>query len=384
MSARAEWILSSTENPKFPFRVEIRRGDERVIALWLQDKWPGAGKQIFCLREGEPSEEAPLDGPEFQELERVQITRLERLGKQLSVVLDRPTRKRCNFLFLEKRYKNKPGSYEQIFFRTQGGMQQHRSNSRVRLYAHGAYRVLVDSGERYPWKFGGVPTERRKLAAGDYALEIDRQILAVVERKTFDNILTDFSSLQVLHAKLADLSRWNRAAMVIEAEYRDFLNPKKLQGRWPATHAARVLSELHALHHSLQIVYTGSRKAAEQWTAAFFAACAKAEWHTRQDDRPVSPDYHLNDADAPVAQRVGEAPPIYGSNRVRSTQDTTHELRTLIESGDDLPQPFSIQNLRDRFPEVPDSRIRSILQTLKSHGLIERIGSGPRATWRRA
>ena len=87
-----------------------------------------------------------------------------------------------------------------------------------------------------------------------------------MERKTFDNVLADFSSLQVLHA----------------------------------------------LHHSLQIVYTGSRKAAEQWPAAFFATCAKAERHTEQGDRPVSPDDHLNDADAPVAQRVGEAQPIYG------------------------------------------------------------------------
>jgi hypothetical protein len=79
----------------------------------------------------------------------------------------------------------------------------------------GAYRVVVDSAERYPWKFGGVPTERRRLPAGDYAVEV--------------------------HGELA--------------------------GRRPASHAARVLSELHVLHPTVQIIYAGSRKAVEQLRA---------------------------------------------------------------------------------------------------------------------
>ena len=379
MAEQAVWIESETANPRFPYRIEIRRGSEQVIALWVQDRWPGSGKQIFCLREGkaEPTDDAgarhAAGGDDaaaeagLREIDRVPITRLDRYGKQLSVILDRPRRKRCNFLFLEKRYKNKPGSYEQIFFRTQSAMQQHRSASRVQLHAHGAYRVVVDSAERYPWKFGGVPTERRRLPAGDYAVEIDGEFAAVAERKTFENMLTDFAAVKVLHGKLDDLSRWTRSALVIEAEYRDFLSTAKLAGRWPATHAARVLSELHVLHPTVQIIYAGSRKAAEQWCGAWLAACAKELWHRREDE--------------PTGEVLGEPPALYGDERVSTPADTGEALRRAVLLSPDLPRPFSIGNLRAAFPGVSDSRIRSTLQTLKREGRIESEGAGRGSRW---
>ena len=401
MHESALWTLSATGNPRFPYRIEIRRGDQRVIALWVQDKWPGSGKQIFCLREGEPTGETS----DFTELERVRVNRLERYGKQLSVILDRPNRKRCNFLFLEKPYKNQPGTYEQIFFRTQGGMQQHRSSSRVHLRAHGAYRVVIDSSERYPWKFAGPPVERRRLPAGDYALEVEDALVAVAERKTFENLLTDFAAVKVLHAKLDDLTRWDHAAMVIEAEYRDFLNPQKLKGRWPATHAARVLAELHVLHPRLQIVYAGSRKSAEQWCSAWFAARAKERWHRSQDDGTEAAAGFRDgwrgqtggsgagagaDAGGVPAEGsfnrqavVGEPPAVYGRDRVSSAADSTHELRRVILSAAELPEPFTIQDLRARFPDLPDTRIRSMLHTLRKQGRIERVGGGRNTNWRR-
>lgn len=376
---QAEWIESETGNPRFPYRIEIRRGAERVIALWVQARWPGGGKQIFCLREGEGGDEEGFDPSEFPVVERVPITRIERYGKQLSVILDRPTRKRCNFLFLEKRYKNKPGTYEQIFFRTQAGMQQHRSSSRVNLHAHGAYRVIIDSAERYPWKFGGVPTERRRLPAGDYAVEVDGELAALAERKTFENMLSDFGSVRVLHEKLRDLSRRQHAALVIEAEYRDFLDTAKLAGRWPAAHAARVLSELHVLHPGVQIIYAGSRKAAEQWCAAWFAARAKDLWHRRQDEPPPSDE---GETAGSGGQVLGEAPAVYGDGPVSSTVDTSEALRRVILGGSDLPRPFSIADLRAAFPGVPDARIRSVLQALRREGRIESVGAGPAARWR--
>ncbi|MFP4068067.1 MAG: ERCC4 domain-containing protein, partial [Spirochaetaceae bacterium] len=331
MAEQAVWIESETGNPRFPYRIEIRRGAERVIALWVQDRWPGSGKQIFCLREGEPGPAADGDeAPEqagLREIDRVPITRLDRYGKQLSVILDRPRRKRCNFLFLEKRYKNKPGSYEQIFFRTQGAMQQHRSASRVQLHGHGAYRVIVDSSERYPWKFGGVPIERRTLPAGDYAVEVHGELAAVAERKTYENMLSDFAAVKVLHGKLADLSRWRHAALIIEAEYRDFLSTAKLAGRWPAAHAARVLSELHVLHPSVQIIYAGSRKAAEQWCGAWFAARAKDLWHRREDEPGGGSDGPRSGATESAGQVLGEPPALYGPEGVSTPADTGEELR---------------------------------------------------------
>ena len=397
MGTNALWVVSETGNPRFPYRIEIRRGEERVIALWVQDKWPGSGKQIFCLREGQDDGTGEYDPGDFPEVERVRVARMERYGKQLSVILDRPTRKRCNFLFLEKRYKNKPGTYEQIFFRTQTAMQQHRSASRVSLHRHGAYQVVIDSGERYPWKFGGAPTVRRKLPAGDYGLEVDGDVIALAERKTFENLLTDFASLRVLHGQLDDLSRWRHAAMVIEAQYRDFLDTRKLAGRWPASHAARVLAEIHVMHPTVQIIYAGSRKAAAQWCAAWFEARAKEAWQQRRDGGQGEPPGAVGGsageaADAVAehagtvgkgAQALGEPPLAYGDRPVTSPVDSTAELRRSILEGGALASPFRIQDLRELHPYVSDAQIRSVLQTLRKEGRIERVGSGRGTRWRR-
>ena len=365
------WIVSATGNPRFPYRIEIRRGGRREVVLWAQDRWPGGGKQIFCIREGEPDGSSQ----DFAELERVRIVHLERAGKQLSVILDRPTRKRCSFLFLTRRYRNKPGTYEQIFFRTQQGMQQHRSGARVELSGHGAYRVVVDSAERYPWSFGGVPTERRQLPAGDYACEIDHELVAVAERKTFENLMGDIGKMQVLHAKLADLERWRHAALVIEAEYRDFLNPKKLNGYYSPAHLARVLGELHVIHPGIQIVYAGSRKSAEQWCQGWFAARARLHHRDRRDLRDGT-----GGAAVSGATESGD-PPTDAGAVVSEAGDSGQEIRACILCSPQLPRPFAFGDLRRRFPAVADSHIRAVLNELRRAGRLTTSGRGRGTRW---
>lgn len=408
------WILSATGNPRFPYRIEIRHHRRREIVLWAQDRWPGGGKQIFCIREGEP-DGTPQD---FEELERVRIVHLEWAGKQLSIILDRPNRKRCSFLFLTRRYRNKPGSYEQIFFRTQKGMQQHRSGARVELGGHGAYRVVIDSAERYPWSFGGVPTERRQLAAGDYACEIDHELVAVAERKTFENLMGDIGRMQVLHAKLADLERTLHAALVIEAEYRDFLDPKKLDGYYSPTHLARVLGELHVIHPGIQIIYAGSRKSAEQWCRGWFAARARlhhrdlgegrAEQRSRGDaynrgaeprrgdgtavetdddrsatDSPRNTRRHDPPDRPPRTDRSPRAarPPHAAPPAVSDPGDIRQEIRAFVLSSPQLPRPFVFGDLRRRFPYAGDAVIRGVLQELRRAGRLTNSGRGRGTYW---
>ncbi|MGC8900817.1 MAG: hypothetical protein ACP5OF_05100 [bacterium] len=47
----------------------------------------------------------------IEEVERVPVVSLNRYGKRLAVVLDRAINKRCDFLFLTKRYKTQEGEY---------------------------------------------------------------------------------------------------------------------------------------------------------------------------------------------------------------------------------------------------------------------------------
>jgi hypothetical protein len=117
------WILEQTQDDRFPYRLQICRGDKPWLSLRTQDRWPAAGRHIFCLREDEP----PLPDEVFEELERIDIIAFNERGRRVSVVLDRKRYKRCDFLFLEKSYKSKPGeSYEQIFWLTQRSIEQHR------------------------------------------------------------------------------------------------------------------------------------------------------------------------------------------------------------------------------------------------------------------
>lgn len=114
--AKGTWILERTQNDRFPFRLQIIRGNKPWLILRTQDHWPTAGRHIFCLREEDP----PLPDEMLEELERVEIIAFNERGRRVSIVLDRKRYKRCDFLFLKKSYKGRPGeNYEQIFWLTQ-------------------------------------------------------------------------------------------------------------------------------------------------------------------------------------------------------------------------------------------------------------------------
>jgi len=55
--------------------------------------------------------------------------------------------------------------------------------------------IAIDTRERYGWKFAGRPAaiQRRALPAGDYAAIAAAAVVAVVERKTLENLATSLS-----------------------------------------------------------------------------------------------------------------------------------------------------------------------------------------------
>jgi hypothetical protein len=347
------WILESVENDKFPYRLTIQKDGKEILCLRVQNRWPGAGSQIFCLKESKDYSE-PLE-----EVERVPIISLNRYGKRLSVVLDRPTNKRCEFLFLKKKYKTKEGEYEQIFWRTQQGLKERKP--RVKLTARGDARihVLIDINEKYPWKFQECVVERKALPAGDYALLRDDGIAAVVERKTFENLRSNFNDIAILHQKLGELEAYAHSAMVVEANYSDFLNPKKLTVYTP-TYAAKVLAELSALHPGTKIVFAGNRKLANEWTLRFFQAIESHE-------RDALPD------------RVAEIAEEYGGPSPDFKGGIYYDIREYIL--DESRNEFISAELKDKFPDAPESTVKRVLQDLKKEGLITSMGRGRKSRW---
>jgi hypothetical protein len=354
----ALWTVERTLHRRFPIRITIEQEGRLLLAVRAQSAWPGPGQQIFCLRE------RTLDPVEHLEpLERVPVAHLGRVGRKLTVVLDRPNRKRCEFLVIAKVSPRDGHAYEQVYFRTESGIRAHRSRSRVELLPSAApaqLSIAIDSGERYPWRFPGATVLRRRLAVGDYALLQAEGEVAVVERKSFDNLLADIGAVQALHHQLEDISRLPAVAVVIEAEYGDFLDDRRLKGRWPATHVARVLAELAALHPRLPIVFAGSRKLANAWCARFFAACATREASPQLDlVRETLAGYGAAPREPGIEARVREA--------------------ALAADGPD----FTLRDLAARFPDVPVNRIRRVLGHLQAEGLVHRSGRGRGVRWHR-
>jgi hypothetical protein len=131
--------------------------------------------------------------------------------------------------------------------------------------------IRIASDERYPWRFSEAHIERGSLPVGDYALMDSDNIVALVERKTFENILSDFGIMPVLHQRLAELTTYQHHALVIEALYADFLNPKKVH-HYTTGFCARAIGELYVLHTRLNIVFCANRKIANEWTRHYFSA----------------------------------------------------------------------------------------------------------------
>ena len=86
------WIMERCASERFPYRLQILKGREPWLSLRVQDRWPAANRNIFCLREKEPPEPEEI----LEEVERVPVVALQRRGRRLSVVLDRSRYKRCD------------------------------------------------------------------------------------------------------------------------------------------------------------------------------------------------------------------------------------------------------------------------------------------------
>jgi hypothetical protein len=348
------WILESTKETKFPYLMTIERNGTILLRLRVQDRWPGQKGHVFCVRV--PDE---IDWPAIEEeVERVPVVSLRRYGKRLAVVLDRPKNKRCDFLFITKQYKTRDGEYEQIFWRTERGLKERKPKVKLSTYTKSDLTISIDSGERYAWRFSGDTVTREQLPVGDYALKKGNRIMAIIERKTMDNLLHEFGRMSAFHQQLAELETYRHAALVIEANYSDFLNPNKMK-YYPPAFTARALAELHAYHPNLSIIFAGNRKLAREWAHRFFSAVT-----AHNEDTP----HHK------VSEVVAEygIPPETGGG-------SYYEIRQAVET--DLPEKFTKTMLREAFPDVPEYTIQRVLRDLKKEGNIESHGRGKKSCW---
>jgi hypothetical protein len=148
------------------------------------------------------------------------------------------------------------------------------------------FEILVDSHERYPWKFTAqqATTRRQGLPAGDYAVELNDSIVAAVERKSLQDLVSTMTTgkLRYLLAALAELPH---AALVVEDRYSAIF---KLAYTRPAV-VAEGLAEAQVRFPSVPIVFAETRPLAQEWTYRFLgAAIAYDQDHQTADSLAAS------------------------------------------------------------------------------------------------
>jgi hypothetical protein len=181
-------------------------------------------------------------------------------------VLDRARENRSQFVITRARGR------EMIFWQSPKTTKQARPGVHIpTARAHGqVLEILIDSGEKYPYRFSGqqARTARERLACGDYAVQLAGTIVAAVERKTANDLISSMISgrMRFLMAELAGLPR---AAVVVEEGYSKIFKHPHVN----ASVAAERLAEIQAQFPAVPIVFCETRPLAEEWTYRWLGAC---------------------------------------------------------------------------------------------------------------
>jgi len=258
MSSR-EFVVARNPEPgsSLPYLIRLPLGAEGIV-LKARDRWPRTAK-VYCHEATEWPDEADV-------VERVGVRSCVRRGAAIDLVLERSRENRSQIVFTRIR-----GGREAIFWQTARTSRQARPNVGVprARSAAGALTILVDSHERYPWRFGGQQAEtvRRALPAGDYAVEHAGSVIAAVERKSLGDLVSTLTTGRLRYL-LADLAALPRAAVVVEDRYSSVF---RLEHVRPAV-VADGLAEAQVRFPSVPLVFCETRALAAEWTYRFLGA----------------------------------------------------------------------------------------------------------------
>ncbi|HET6919537.1 MAG TPA: ERCC4 domain-containing protein, partial [Jiangellaceae bacterium] len=181
-------------------RLPVESGE---VILKAADTWPRT-KALYCH---------PAEWPEVAEIvEAVPVRTCRRRGVAIDLVLERPRENRAQFVFTTARGR------DVIFWQSPRTTARSRPGVRVptrRASGLEELTILIDTRERYPYRFARqqATTQRRALPAGDYGVALGEEIVAVVERKSIDDLARRLVDGQLAYA-LAELATLERAAIV--------------------------------------------------------------------------------------------------------------------------------------------------------------------------
>jgi hypothetical protein len=253
-----DFVVARNPDPDstLPYVVRLPLGPDGIV-LKVRDTWPRTAK-VYCHPSTDWSEELEV-------IERVAVRSCARRGAAIDLVLDRGRENRSQFVFARARGR------EVIFWQSARTARQARpAVTTPRRRASGqVLEILVDSHERYPWKFSAqqATTRRQALRAGDYAVEVDGRIVAAVERKSLSDLITTLTSGKLRYL-LAELDGVPRAALVVEDRYSAVFRSRFVT---PGV-VAEGLAEAQVRFPGVPIVFCETRPLAQEWTYRFLGA----------------------------------------------------------------------------------------------------------------
>ena len=171
--------VNPEQDSSLPYLVRIPLGDSGIV-LKTRDTWPRTTK-LYCHRaEGWPAS--------AEIIERMPVRSCTQRGAAIDLIVDRPRLSRSQFVITRARGR------EMIFWQSPRTTRQARPGIHIpTARAHGqVLEILIDSGEKYPYRFSGqqARTSRQRLPAGDYAVRVEDAVVAAVERKTIDDLVS--------------------------------------------------------------------------------------------------------------------------------------------------------------------------------------------------
>jgi len=254
-------VFTVAANPdahsKLPYLIRIPLSSDPIV-LKAAQPWPRTAK-VYCHRSDEWPEEPQI-------LDEVKVRSCVRRGRAIDLVLDRARENRSQLVFTT--IKGREG----IFWQTAKTARASRPGVRVPARrASGARQVAiaVDTRERYPYRFArqAATAYRQVLQIGDYGVEHDGEIVAVVERKSLDDMAKALVEGSLAFA-LAELTTVGRAAVVVEDRYGSLLKVPRVAPGF----LADLLGALQVRYPEVPIVFCDTRPLAEEWTFRFLGA----------------------------------------------------------------------------------------------------------------
>ncbi len=238
-----------------PYLVRFPVGDGLVLKT--RDTWPRISK-VYCHR----SEDWPTDA---EIIERTPVRSCTRRGPAIDLVLDRARENRSQLVVTRAHGR------EVIFWQSARTAKQARPHVTLptRRAAGQVLDIVVDSGEKYAYSFQHqqASTTRRRLAVGDYAVELADVVVAAVERKSLADLAGSLLSGRLTYA-LAELTGLPRAAVVVEDRYSALFKLEHVAGG----HVADALAEAQARFPTVPVMFAETRPLAQEWTYRFLGA----------------------------------------------------------------------------------------------------------------